>query len=56
MELWTDLLFGNPIGLASVITVGVTFVIIVYLLVAGGELTKSLLGAKSAQAELGNAE
>jgi len=32
MELWMDLLFGNWIGLLSVITVGVTFSIITYLL------------------------
>ena len=31
MELWLDLLFGNPIGIASVLTVGVTFVIIAYI-------------------------
>lgn len=32
MELWLDLLFGNWIGLLSVITVAVTFGIIAYIL------------------------
>ncbi len=32
MELWMELLFGNWVGLLSVITVGVTFGIIAYLL------------------------
>jgi hypothetical protein len=31
MELWLDLLFGNPIGIASVLTVGVTFIVIAYI-------------------------
>ena len=31
MKLWLDLLFGNPVGIASVLTVGVTFAIIVYI-------------------------
>jgi hypothetical protein len=33
MDLWMDLLFGNPVGLMSVITVGVTLVIIITLAV-----------------------
>jgi hypothetical protein len=33
MELWMDLLFGNPIGLMSMITVLVSIVIIVTLAV-----------------------
>lgn len=32
MELWLDLLFGNWIGLLSVITVAATFGIIAYIL------------------------
>ncbi len=31
MDLWLKLLFGNPIGLMSMIVVLVTFVIISYL-------------------------
>ena len=31
MELWMDLLFGNWIGLLSVITVGASLVIITFL-------------------------
>jgi hypothetical protein len=31
IELWLDLLFGNPIGIASVLTVGVTFIVIAYI-------------------------
>ncbi len=31
MELWLDLLFGNPVGIASMLTVGVTFAVIVYI-------------------------
>ncbi len=31
MELWMDLLFGNWIGLLSVITVGVTLGIIIFI-------------------------
>jgi hypothetical protein len=33
MELWTNLLFGNWIGLLSVITIGGAFLVIVVLLV-----------------------
>jgi hypothetical protein len=33
MDLWMDLLFGNPVGLMSVITVLVTIIIIVTLFV-----------------------
>jgi hypothetical protein len=33
MELWMDLLFGNPVGLLSIITVMVTIIIIVTLAV-----------------------
>lgn len=33
MELWLDLLFGNPVGLMSVLTVLVSLIIIIYLLV-----------------------
>jgi len=33
MELWMDLLFGNPVGVMSVITVLVTIIIIVTLAV-----------------------
>ena len=32
MELWMDLLFGNWVGLLSVITVATTFGIIAFLL------------------------
>ncbi len=32
MELWLKLLFGNPIGLMSMIVVFITFVIISYFL------------------------
>ena len=32
MELWMDLLFGNWVGLLSVISVSVTFGIIAYLM------------------------
>lgn len=32
MELWLDLLFGNPIGLMSVTVVTLTFLIVCYLL------------------------
>ena len=31
MELWIDLLFKNPVGLFSVITIGTTFIIILFL-------------------------
>lgn len=31
MELWLDLLFGNPVGLLSMITVLVTIIIIGYI-------------------------
>jgi len=33
MDLWMDLLFGNPVGLLSIITVLVTIIIIVTLAV-----------------------
>lgn len=33
MELWMDLLFGNWIGLMSVITVGLSFAVIVFIVV-----------------------
>jgi hypothetical protein len=33
MDLWMDLLFGNPVGLMSMITVLVTIIIIVTLAV-----------------------
>jgi hypothetical protein len=33
MDLWMDLLFGNPVGLLSMITVLVTIIIIVTLAV-----------------------
>ena len=33
MDLWMDLLFGNPVGLMSMITVLVTIIIIVALAV-----------------------
>jgi hypothetical protein len=33
MELWMDLLFGNPVGVMSVITVLLTIMIIVTLAV-----------------------
>ena len=33
MDLWMDLLFGNPIGLMSVITVLVSIIIIITLAV-----------------------
>ena len=33
MELWMDLLFGNPVGVMSVITVLLTIIIIVSLAV-----------------------
>ncbi len=32
MELWLDLLFGNAVGLLSMIVVFATFVIITYML------------------------
>lgn len=32
MELWMDLLFGNPVGLMSVATVLATFLIVVYII------------------------
>lgn len=32
MELWLDLLFGNPVGLSSMLVVITTFVVIAYLL------------------------
>lgn len=31
MDIWMNLLFGNAIGLASVITVTATFIIVVYI-------------------------
>jgi hypothetical protein len=31
MELWMNLLFGNPIGLASMIVIFTTFLIVVVL-------------------------
>ena len=33
MDLWMDLLFGNPIGLMSVVTVLVSIIIIITLAV-----------------------
>lgn len=33
MDLWIDLLFGNPVGLFSVVTIATTFVIIVSILI-----------------------
>lgn len=33
MDLWMDLLFGNPIGLMSVVTVLVSIIIIITLTV-----------------------
>jgi hypothetical protein len=33
MDLWIDLLFGNPVGLFSVVTIGTTFIVIVSILV-----------------------
>ena len=33
MDLWMDLLFGNPVGLMSVITVLVSIIIIITLAV-----------------------
>lgn len=33
MELWMDLLFGNPVGLAAVMTIGATFLIIMYIVI-----------------------
>jgi hypothetical protein len=33
MELWMDLLFGNAVGLFSVITIGATLLIILTILV-----------------------
>ncbi|MGB1111042.1 MAG: DUF3149 domain-containing protein [Gammaproteobacteria bacterium] len=32
MELWLDLLFGNPVGLSSMLVVLTTFAVIVYIL------------------------
>ncbi|MGD8583579.1 MAG: DUF3149 domain-containing protein [Gammaproteobacteria bacterium] len=33
MDMWMDLLFGNPVGLPGIITVQVTIIIIVTLAV-----------------------
>ena len=32
MELWLELLFGNPIGLMSVTVIFITFLIVCYIL------------------------
>ena len=31
MELWLDLLFKNPVGLSSVVVIGLTFVVMITL-------------------------
>ena len=32
MELWLNLLFGNPVGLASIVVVITTFIIVCYIM------------------------